>query len=114
MNTTIDITPIIETVIALITTVITVLVIPWIKSKVSASKWDNLQAWAEAGVNAAEAIFIGSKLGKDKRKYVEEYLKEKCEKNGYTFYETDIRIALENAWRNVTAWEDSIKNNSEN
>lgn len=114
MNTTIDITPIIEAAIALIATVVTVLVIPWIKSKVSASKWENLQAWAEAGVNAAEAIFIGSKLGKDKRKYVEEYLKEKCEKNGYTFDETDIRIALENAWRNVTAWEDSIKNNYEN
>lgn len=114
MNTTIDITPIIETVIALIATVMTALVIPWIKSKVSASKWKNLQEWAETGVNAAEAIFIGSKLGKDKRKYVEDYLKEKCEKNGYTFDETDIRIALENAWRNVTAWEDSIKNNSEN
>lgn len=114
MNATIDITPIIEAVIALIATVMTVLVIPWIKSKVSTSKWENLQAWAEAGVNAAEAIFIGSKLGKDKRKYVEEYLKEKCEKNGYIFDETDIRIALENAWRNVTAWEDSIKNNSEN
>ena len=78
MNATTDITPIIEAVIALIATVITVLVIPWMKSKVSASKWENLQAWAEAGVNAAEAIFIGSKLGKDKRKYVEKYLKEKC------------------------------------
>ncbi len=44
MNTTIDITPIIETAIALIATVMTVLVIPWIKSKVSASKRENLQA----------------------------------------------------------------------
>lgn len=109
MNNTIDITPIIEAVIALIAATVTGFVIPWIKSKISAAKWQNLQDWAEAGVNAAEAIFIGSRLGKDKRKYVEKYLHDLCEKNGYTFNETDIRIALENAWRDMTAWEDTVK-----
>lgn len=40
---------------------------------------------------------------------MEEYLHNLCEKNGYTFSEKDIRIALENAWRDMTAWEDKVK-----
>lgn len=101
MNTNIDITPIFEAIIALSATVITVFIIPWIKSKSSASKWKNLKDWASAGVNAAEAMFIGTKLGKDKRKFVEDYLKAECEENGYTFNDKKIRVALENAWRKM-------------
>ena len=62
MNATIDITPIIEVVIGLIATVMTVLVIPWIKSKVSASKWDNLCTYAETFVKCAELTFKGTNL----------------------------------------------------
>lgn len=98
----IDITSIIEAVIKLIAAIIAVFIIPWIQSKVSASKWDNLQKWASAGVNAAEAVFVGTKLGKDKRKYVEDYLSSLCEKHGYKFDDKDIRVALENAWRDMT------------
>ncbi|MCM1329455.1 MAG: phage holin [Ruminococcus sp.] len=102
MVNTIDITPVIEAVITLIVAVITAFVIPWIKSKVSAAKLQNLQEWAALGVNAAEAVYRGTKLGKDKREYVEKYLKDLCEKNGYKYNDNEIRIALEDAWRNMT------------
>lgn len=102
MNTNIDITPIIEAVITLIAAVITVFIIPWIKSKVSTAKLQNLKEWAALGVNAAEALYKGTKLGKDKREYVEKYLKDLCEKNGYKYNDVEIRIALEDAWRNMT------------
>lgn len=101
MNTTIDITPIIETVIALIATVITVLVIPWIKSKVSASKWDNLCTYAETFVKCAELIFKGTNLGKDKKKYVTEKLTELANQQGLMFSPEAIEAAIEAAVKNM-------------
>ena len=111
MNTSIDITPVVEAVIALVAVVITTFVIPWIKSKSTGSKWSNLKEWASAGVNAAEAMFVGTKLGNDKRKFVEEYLKEVCKEQGYTFNDKSTRIALENAWRAMV--QEAEKDNKE-
>lgn len=102
MTNVVDITSIIEIVIALIIAVASCFVIPYIKSKLTASQWSNLQDWAEVGVKAAEAIFIGTKLGKDKREYVMKYLASLCEQNGYKFDEDIIRVALENAWEDMT------------
>lgn len=98
----INITPIIEIIIALIATVFTVLVIPWIKTKISASQYEFLQKIAETAVNAAEAIFIGTKLGKDKLKYVTEYLEAFCEEKGWKYDEATLRQAIENAWKNMS------------
>lgn len=101
MNSTIDITPIIETVIALITTIITVLVIPWIKSKVSASKWENLCTYAETFVKCAELTFKGTNLGKDKKKYVTEKLTELANKQGLKFSPEAIEAAIEAAVKSM-------------
>ena len=102
MNTNIDITPIIELVITLLSTVITVMVIPWLKSKIDSNQWQTLQDWAKVGVSAAEVLFKGTKLGKDKLAYVTEYLNDMCEKYNYHFDSTTIRQAIENAWKNMT------------
>jgi len=102
MTNVVDITNIVEIVIALIVAVASYFVIPYIKSKLTASQWSNLQDWAEVGVKAAEAIFIGTKLGKDKREYVMKYLANLCKQNGYKFDEDIIRVALENAWEDMT------------
>lgn len=101
MNATIDITPIIEIVIGLIATVMTVLVIPWIKSKVSASKWDNLCAYAETFVKCAELTFKGTNLGKDKKKYVTEKLTELANQQGLKFSPEAIEAAIEAAVKSM-------------
>lgn len=53
MNT-IDITPVVNAVIALAATVVSVFLIPWIKSKTTAQQRSELVAWAKIGVAAAE------------------------------------------------------------
>ena len=102
MNTNIDITPIIELVITLLSTIITVMIIPWLKSKIDSNQWQTLQDWAKVGVSAAEVLFKGTKLGKDKLAYVTEYLNDMCEKYNYHFDEVTVRQAIENAWKNMT------------
>lgn len=102
MTNTIDITPIIEIVITLLGTVVTVMVIPWLKSKLDTNQWQALQNWAKVGVNAAEVLFKGTKLGKDKLAYVTKYLNDMCKKYNYHFDEITIRQAIENAWKDMT------------
>lgn len=102
MTNTIDITPVIEIVITLLGTVVTVMVIPWLKSRLDTNQWQALQDWAKVGVNAAEVLFKGTKLGKDKLAYVTKYLNEMCEKYNYHFDETTIRQAIESAWKDMT------------
>lgn len=103
----IDITPIIEAVITLIAAVITVFIIPWIKSKVSASKWDNLCAYAETFVKCAEMTFKGTGLGKDKKKWVTEKLTELANEQGLKFSPEAIEAAIEAA---VKAMKDTTDN----
>ena len=102
MGNTVNITPILESIITIKCMVVSYFLIPYIKSKLTAAQWSNLQQWAEIGVKAAEVLFNGTKLGKDKREYVFSVLESLCQKHGYDFDEDSIRLALENAWKNMT------------
>lgn len=57
--------------------IITVFLIPFIKSKIGESKWNKAVSFAETAVRAAEQMF-GAGLGGKKRQYVYEYLASKC------------------------------------
>ena len=65
-----DITVIIEAVFALLAAIITAIVIPYIKSKTTASQQ------AEIAVTAAEQIYTGSGRGEEKKAYVLNWLQE--------------------------------------
>ena len=52
-----DITPIIEAVAALIGDIVTCVLIPFIKSKPTASQQAEINAWVKIAVSAAEQIF---------------------------------------------------------
>lgn len=88
-----DITPIIEAVFALIGVVITVIVIPYIKSKTSAAEQTEINAWVKIAVAAAEQIYKGSGRGEEKKAYVLEWLK----KHGVTVDEDAIDAMIEAA-----------------
>ena len=76
MNT-VDITPILEAVVSLIAVVITVIVIPYIKSKTTVEQQQEISAWVKIAVSAAEQIYKGIGRGEEKKEYVLNWLAEK-------------------------------------
>ena len=65
-----NITTIIQAVFALIAAVITVIVIPYIKSKTTAQQQTDIEGWVRVAVSAAEQLYKGSGRGPEKKAYV--------------------------------------------
>lgn len=95
----IDVTVIVNTVIALITAVITTFLIPWIKSKTNAQQREQLVAWAKIAVAAAEQIYKGSKRGEEKKQYVLGFLA----KNGFSVDGDSVNAAIEAAVKQLNS-----------
>ena len=100
--TTIDITPIIEAVIGLIITVVSVIVIPkfkvWINNNLSEKHIEIAKIIIQSAVQAAEQVYANSeKAGSSKKKYVMEYAKKKLAEIGLTIDEKEIEVYLEQA-----------------
>lgn len=77
--TTIDLTPILQAVLMLLSALITAFVIPWINAKATTQQMEALKNATKTAVFAAEQVY-GSGWGRDKMRYAEEYLRKK----GYT------------------------------
>ena len=90
---TINLTPIIEAVFALLAAIVTAFVIPWIKSKLNENQLKELQIWVNAAVAAAEQIFSAPNSGAEKKQYVIEFLKSK----GFTVDMDSIDNLIESA-----------------
>ncbi|MBP5719334.1 MAG: holin [Abditibacteriota bacterium] len=88
----VDITPILQAVIALCTTVVTAYAIPWIKAKAGQAKTERLYNAAKIAVRAAEQIYREGE-GKEKMKYVMEHLN----KHGFRLSPEELRNSLEAA-----------------
>ena len=73
----IDITNIVSTVITLILALITTFLIPWLKNKLDAEKFEQLQEWTRVAVQAAEMIYDGVGRGEEKKTFVINYLNNK-------------------------------------
>lgn len=89
----VDITPIINAVIALLTAVLSVFFIPWLKSRTTEQQRKELSAWVKIGVAAAEQLYKGSGRGEEKKQYVLDFLS----KNGLVFDEQSILAMIEAA-----------------
>lgn len=87
----IDITPIVNAIIMLIAGVISVFLVPWIKGKVEAQKFDQIMSWVEIAVNAAEQIYKESGMGEAKKRYVLNFLKSK----GFTVDTVSVDAMIE-------------------
>jgi hypothetical protein len=72
----INLTPILQAIIALLAALITYRLIPWIKARTTATQQDNLRALVKVLVFAAEQIF-GAGHGPEKLKYVQSKLADK-------------------------------------
>lgn len=87
-----NLTPVINAVIALIGAIVSVFVIPWVKSNTSAKHREDFLKWVEIAVAAAEQLY-NSDQGAAKKKMVVDFLSEK----GFTFTESEIDNAIEAA-----------------
>ena len=94
-----DITPVVNAVIALIAAVVTAFVIPWVKSKTTAAQREEINAWVKIAVTAAEQIYSGSGKGKEKKKYVLDFLAEKNLK----IDEESVDLMIESAVKEMNA-----------
>lgn len=89
----IDLTQVIVALIGLLSIIITTCVVPYLKSKLSASQYESLLGWTKIAVEAAEQIFKESGMGEIKKKYVKEFLLEK----GYELNSKEIDVVIESA-----------------
>lgn len=87
----IDITPVINAVIALLAAGVSVFLIPWIKSKTTDAQRKELLEWVKIGVAAAEQLYEGQGRGEEKKQYVLDFLKQK----GFKVDEESVVNAIE-------------------
>lgn len=73
----IDITPLCMAVMALAAVVITLYLVPWIKSKTTKEQRESINALVKIAVQAAEQIFAGAGRGEEKKAYVMDFLAKK-------------------------------------
>ena len=73
----IDLTPIVNALITLIGLLLTTFLIPWIRTKVSNEKLEEIRKWTSVGVKAAEMIYKESGMGETKKNYVRKFLEGK-------------------------------------
>ena len=69
----IDFTPIVEALIGLAVTAITVFLIPWLRERFGTEKLAKAQGWVQIAVLAAEKLY-GAGKGDEKLSYVEQFL----------------------------------------
>ena len=89
----INLTPIIQAIIALLATLITCKLIPWIQSRTTEKQQGNLRALIRVLVYAAEQLY-GAGKGSAKREYVCEELR----KRGFEVDLSEIEAAVYNAF----------------
>lgn len=93
----IDLTPLLQAVIALLAVVISRYAIPYIKTKTGTEKFERMRAWVEIGVRAAEQIYNGPGEGERKKQYVLKFLQD----HGYTVDLAELEALLECAVKDM-------------
>lgn len=86
-------TMIIEGLITLLVGILTAILLPYIKGKMSAADFAETIKWVKIAVQAAEMIFKESGLGEKKKKYVEDFL----ESHGITYDAEQLDALIESA-----------------
>lgn len=88
-----DYTMLFEGVLTILFALVTMYVIPWIKTKVSAEELTEIIKWVKIAVQAAEMIYKESGMGEEKKAYVKTFLEDK----GIKYDERQIDSMIESA-----------------
>ena len=88
-----NITPLLQAVAALLATIITVVAVPYIKSRTTASQQAQINEWVRIAVSAAEQIYSDPGKGEKKKAYVLKWLHD----HGVTVDEAQLDAMIEAA-----------------
>ena len=89
----INLTEIVLMLIGLIFAVLTTFLVPYLKQKMSAEQFGEMQLWVNIAVKAAEMLYNGAGRGDEKKAYVTAFLNSK----GYTIDAASIENMIEAA-----------------
>lgn len=90
------------TLIPLIGAVITGFIIPYIKTKISSAKLDEISQWVTKATEAAEVLFDIPKSGEEKREYVTAFIDKMFNSKKEVITEDQIRVLLESALKQMS------------
>ena len=88
------ITVIIKAVIAVVSVLITSVVIPYIKGKIGENKYNEIKYYVEYAVRCAEQLYTPEQW-KEKKEYVKAYIVRKASEFGLNMTEEDLDILIE-------------------
>ena len=88
-----DYTMIFKGIITILVAIVTMFVIPWIKSKMTEEEFNDILKWVKIAVQAAEMIYKESGMGKAKKAYVESFLED----HGIVYDKKEIEALIESA-----------------
>lgn len=89
----IDLTKIVLAALGLLGTVITTVLVPYLKARLSAQQLEQAKVYARLAVEAAEMLYRESGKGAEKKAYVQQYLAE----HGYTLDTEQLDVLIESA-----------------
>ena len=84
-------------VISILGTILTGIIIPYIKEKIGNEKLAKYEYWASMAVECAEMIFKEQGMGETKKEYVVNFLNQMFNKNKVVITEEQIEILVESA-----------------
>lgn len=88
---------IILSLISILGTILTTVVVPYVKEKIGNEKLAKYEEWAMLAVQCAEMIFKEQGMGVDKKEYVVNFLNEMFNKNKIVITEEQLNILIESA-----------------
>ena len=87
--------------IPVIGAVITGILVPYVKTKISSTQMEEITKWVNKAVDAAEVLFDTPKSGEEKREYVIDVIDKKFNSKKEVITREQIRILLESAWKQM-------------
>lgn len=87
--------------IPVIGAVITGILVPYVRTKISVTQMDEIIKWVTKAVQAAEVLFDAPKSGEEKREYVINFIDKMFNSKNEIITKEQIRILLESAWKQM-------------
>lgn len=88
-------------IIPVIGAIITGILVPYVKTKISVTQMDEIIKWVTKSVQAAEVLFDTPKSGEEKREYVINFIDKMFNSKKEIITKDQIRILLESAWKQM-------------
>lgn len=88
----VNLTPVVEAIVTLVSALIAAFLIPWIRRKTTAQEREDMLKWVEIAVDAAQQLFHDLD-GAERKQYVLDFLSEK----GYYLEDKEVDNAIEAA-----------------